>query len=159
MTSSIDVAEFILQQKGPISSVKLQRLVYYSQVWSLALDGKNIFEEPIEAWKNGPVVRNLLEKTRYNEQIPSVHSGDPSLIDEDSKDTIIAVLIYYGQKSDDWLQNLVHNEEPWIETRENASKCKNDYNDVSYNVTISQNKMREYYANLDDIYWEAENVF
>lgn len=158
MTSSIDVAEFILQQKGPISSVKLQRLVYYSQVWSLALDGKNIFEEPVEAWKNGPVVRNLLEKTRNNEQIPSVYSGDPSLIDEDSKDTIIAVLIYYGQKSGDWLQNLVHNEEPWIEARKNARKCKNEYNDVSCNVTISHKKMQEYYSNLDDIYWEPENA-
>ena len=158
MTSSIDVAEFILQQKGPISSMKLQKLVYYSQAWSLALDGKYIFEEPVEAWKNGPVVRNLLENTRNNDNISSVPSGDPSQIDEDSKDTIIAVLIYYGQKPGDWLQNLVHNEEPWLETRKKASKCKNKYNDVSYNVTISQHKMKEYYSNLDDMYCEVENV-
>lgn len=158
MTSSIDVAEFILQQKGPISSMKLQKLVYYSQVWSLALDGKNIFEEPVEAWKNGPVVRKLLAITRNNELITSVPSGDPTIVEEDSKDTINAVIIYYGQKSGDWLQNLVHNEEPWIEARRNATKCKNKYNDVSYDATISQKKIKEYYSSLEDIYCEAENV-
>ena len=159
MTSSIDVAEFILQQKGPISSMKLQKLVYYSQAWSLALDGKYIFEEPVEAWKNGPVVRSLLENVRNNEIISSAPSGDPSQIDEDSKDTIIAVLIYYGQKSGDFLQNLVHNEEPWLEVRRSAIKCKNKYNDVSNKLTISHQKMKKYYSSLDDIAWDVENVF
>ena len=152
MSSSLDLSEYILQQKGPINSMKLQKLIYYSQAWSLALNGKPIFEEPIEAWKNGPVVRNLLEKTRNDYNISSVSSGDPSLIDEDFQDTIIAVIIYYGQKSGQWLQNLVHSEEPWIEARRNATKYKSLFSDISYNVVISQEKMKDYYSSLNRLY-------
>ena len=152
MTSSVDLSEFILQQKSPISSMKLQKLVYYSQAWSLALNGKHIFDEPIEAWKNGPVVRNLLEKTRNDYNVSSVPSGNPTLIDEDFRDTVTAVLIYYGQKSGNWLQDLVHSEEPWIEARRNATKHKSLYSDVSYNVIISRRKMKDYYSRLNSIF-------
>jgi len=151
MASSIDLTEFILQQKGPINSMKLQKLVYYSQAWSLAINGKSIFDEPIEAWKNGPVVRNLLEKTRNDYNISSVTSGDPNLIDEDVEDTVTAVIIYYGQKSVEWLQKLVHSEEPWLEARRNATKYKRLFSDISYNVIISQTKMRDYYSRMHDI--------
>jgi len=149
--SSLDVAEYILQQKGPISPLKLQKLVYYAQACALALDEEPIFEEPIEAWKNGPVVRNLLENTRNQSYVTSVCSGKPYLIDEELQNTITAVLIYYGQKSGDVLQHLTHSEDPWLDARNRAQINKVSSIDEKNKEIISQEKMKEYYSSLDEI--------
>ncbi|MDY6993563.1 MAG: hypothetical protein SVR94_13310 [Pseudomonadota bacterium] len=41
MVNVFDVAAFILRELGEMSAMKLQKLIYYSQAWSLAssLDG------------------------------------------------------------------------------------------------------------------------
>ena len=40
MASVLDVAEYILRKSGPMTAWKLQKLVYYSQAWSLVWDDK-----------------------------------------------------------------------------------------------------------------------
>ena len=59
MPNVLDVAGCILQQRGAMTTWKLQKLVYYSQAWALVWDDDAIFPEEIEAWANGPVVRKL----------------------------------------------------------------------------------------------------
>jgi uncharacterized phage-associated protein len=38
MASVHDVAAFIIEKLGPISAMKLEKLVYYAQAWSLVRD-------------------------------------------------------------------------------------------------------------------------
>jgi len=45
-----DVAAYILKKQGEMSAMKLQKLVYYSQAWSLVWDEKPLFRAQIEAW-------------------------------------------------------------------------------------------------------------
>lgn len=73
--SVIDVAEYILERHAAnaraagyrgdmhekMSTMKLQRLVYFAQGWNLAFVGTPLFDEKIEAWASGPVVRELWE--------------------------------------------------------------------------------------------------
>lgn len=47
--TAIDVATQILEQLGPMSAMKLQKLVYYCQAWSLVWDDRQMFSEQIEA--------------------------------------------------------------------------------------------------------------
>lgn len=54
--SVFDVALYILESQGRMTHMKLQKLRYYSQGWSLAWDGVPIFDEEIRAWANGPVI-------------------------------------------------------------------------------------------------------
>jgi|HubBroStandDraft_2_1064218.scaffolds.fasta_scaffold322050_2 uncharacterized phage-associated protein len=58
-----NLARYILSyfhEKGsPINSLKLQKLIYYGQAWSLALYDKPIFTEPVEAWVHGPVIYSV----------------------------------------------------------------------------------------------------
>ena len=54
--SVLDVAAYILKKLGSMTTMKLQKLVYYSQAWSLVWDEQSLFIESIEAWANGPVV-------------------------------------------------------------------------------------------------------
>ena len=58
MASVYDVAAFILGRLGQVGAMKLQKLVYYSQAWSLVWDDQPLFSETIEAWDKGPVVRS-----------------------------------------------------------------------------------------------------
>ena len=68
MVTVFDVAKYILEQHGPTTTVKLQKLVFYCQAWSLVWDKVPIFDESIEAWANGPVVPVLFSKHKgkYN---------------------------------------------------------------------------------------------
>jgi uncharacterized phage-associated protein len=66
------VAKYILlkaAEDGELTTpLKLQKLVYLSYVRSL-VNGFKLFDEPIEAWPNGPVVPSLyqaLKKYGYN---------------------------------------------------------------------------------------------
>tara|TARA_Y100000815_G_scaffold226694_5_gene214868 strand:- start:9997 stop:10506 length:510 start_codon:yes stop_codon:yes gene_type:complete len=43
----------------PCDQLKLYKLVYFAQAWFLANFDKPLFEEDIEAWPHGPVVRDL----------------------------------------------------------------------------------------------------
>ena len=42
-----------------ITHLKLQKLLYYAQGISLGLHNKQLFEENIEAWQHGPVVKDV----------------------------------------------------------------------------------------------------
>ena len=59
MATVFDVAKYILEQLGPLSTMKLQKLCYYAQAWSLAWDEEPLFPHEFEAWVNGPVCREL----------------------------------------------------------------------------------------------------
>lgn len=62
--TAADVAEYILAKQGRMSAMKLHRLLYYSQAWHLAWEGKPLFDDEIQAWANGPVVASVYELHR-----------------------------------------------------------------------------------------------
>ena len=65
MATVHDVAAYILEHHGPMTAMKLQKLVFtYSQAWSLVWDEQALFPERIEAWANGPVVPALYDQHR-----------------------------------------------------------------------------------------------
>jgi uncharacterized phage-associated protein len=45
-----------------ITHLKLQKLVYYAQAWSLALLDRPLFDEEVEAWAHGPVVETVFQR-------------------------------------------------------------------------------------------------
>jgi uncharacterized phage-associated protein len=62
--SVFDVAKYILEKQSPMSTIKLQKLVYYSQAWSMVWDGVPIFDEDFQAWLTDPFVRNFMNSTK-----------------------------------------------------------------------------------------------
>lgn len=144
----VDVARYILDKLAPspeqkITAWKLQKLVYYSQAWSLVWDERPLFDEPIEAWADGPVCPDLyyLHKERFQvwaENIP----GNPKEIDQDGIDTIDSVLKFYGDKTGRYLSDLTHAERPWIEARADTPPGERS------NEEISLEAMASYYGSL-----------
>ncbi|MDQ3330433.1 MAG: DUF4065 domain-containing protein [Planctomycetota bacterium] len=45
-----------------LSPMKLQKLVYFAHGWHLAITGKPLINEQIEAWKYGPVIQSLFHE-------------------------------------------------------------------------------------------------
>lgn len=142
MATVLDVAAYILQRRGPMSAMKLQKLVYYSQAWSLVWDERPLFAERIEAWANGPVTPELYNRHRGQFTVSEIVGGDPRKLDRDSQETIDAVLAYYGDKSAQWLSDLTHLETPWRDARKGLP----DGASSSEEITVAS--MAEYYSSL-----------
>lgn len=119
MASVYDVAAFILARVGQVGAMKLQKLVYYSQAWSLVWDDRPIFSEAIEAWDKGPVVPELYEQHRkpFLDGASLENMGDASRLSADQQASISAVLDFYGGRSGSWLSELSHREPPWHDAR------------------------------------------
>src|SRR3546814_582107 len=113
MPSVFDVAQYILAANGPMTTMKLQKLVYYSQAWSVVWDDDVIFDQSIQAWKNGPVVRELWEATRGSFRVHGIDAGNPAALSADHRATIDEVLAFYGERDAQWLSDLTHMEDPW----------------------------------------------
>ncbi len=141
MATAHDVAAYILQKKGEMTAMKLQKLVYYSQAWSLVWDEEVLFTDRIEAWVNGPVVPELYRLHRGKFKVSHWPEGDPESLSRAQRETIDAVLDYYGDKPSQWLSDLTHREAPWNQARKGL-----DPGDASKRE-ISHASMAEYYTN------------
>lgn len=137
-----DVAAYILERSGEMTAMKLQKLVYYTQAWSLVWDERPLFAERIEAWANGPVVRELYEKHRGLFQVASWPHGDPNALSTQERATIDAVLDYYAPHPSQALSDLTHREQPWREARRGLSPGQRGHQEI----TLAS--MAEYYGGL-----------
>src|SRR5215469_1202011 len=142
MVTAHDVAAYILQRMGGMTTMKLQKLVYYSQAWSLVWDEKPLFRNRVEAWANGPVIPDLYNAHRGMFKIAAWPKGDPSKLNTTQKETVDAVLGFYGAKPSQWLSDLTHSEAPWRDARYGFAPgqfCSNE---------ITPAAMMEYYSGL-----------
>ena len=143
--SAMDVAAYILEKKGVMTSMKLQKLVYYCQAWSLVWDEAPLFGERIEAWVNGPVVRELYETHRGLFMVePGSIPGASSKLNDTQRETVDSVLTYYGDKASKWLIDLSHEEDPWRLTRERHHLGQLERGTAE----ITHADMAEYYGSL-----------
>ena len=104
-----------------ITHLKLQKLLYYAQAWYMVLTENEaepiLFEEKIEAWTHGPVVREVYNKyseMRYD-SIP--RPDDNVVLDEEAEEILKEVLRVYGKYEAKYLEELTHQEDPWRITR------------------------------------------
>jgi uncharacterized phage-associated protein len=104
-----------------ISNLKLQKLCYFAQGWSLALHAHPLFSEPIEAWAHGPVVRDLYERFRkYSWQAidPTDLQTDPvDRLSEEDRELLDTVWAKYGGFTGRQLEAMTHVEASWKDAR------------------------------------------
>ena len=143
MAKMLDVASYILVKKGTMTAMKLQKLVYYSQAWSLVWDEKPLFRNRIEAWANGPVIPALYTAHRglFKVSCESIQ-GDAEALIESARETVDAVLKHYGGKSSQWLSELTHAESPWKDARKGLAPGTRGTSEITHAA------MMEYYGAL-----------
>jgi len=139
---SLDVAKYILAHfdsvGSPITNLKLQKLVYYSQAWALAIHDEPLFTEEIEAWVHGPVTPSVFKEYREFRWNPITGSFDNQVSSKKAKH-IDSVLEVYGNLDAGALERLTHSERPWLDARGNLPP------DVSSHAIITQSSMKAFY--------------
>lgn len=142
MATVDQVAESLItlshQKQKPITNLKLQKLLYYSQAWHLAFYGIPLFDEEIEAWAHGPVVPQIFRRYRssgWNPISDCAMSTEPSF-----KAHINEVWRVYGHLGAFELERLTHSEEPWKLARTGLPP------DASSNQIITKLSMQRYYS-------------
>ena len=122
---------------------KLQKLCYYAKAWYLAINDKNLVNEPFEAWVHGAVQPRLYQKYRsYGFQSIPMCIESTDFLPEEFLDFAREIYNSYGDLSGDDLEKLNHQEMPWINARKGLKPWQNS------NVVISEEDMKTYYRGL-----------
>jgi len=94
--------------------LKLQKLLYYAQGFHLALFNKPLFDDKIEAWKHGPVVRSVYRVYSQNKaSFIKKTKIDQEMYSRSTQLFLNEIWRVYGQFSGWKLRELTHNEPPW----------------------------------------------
>ena len=144
MFTVFDIANWFLSKES-MTHKKLQKLCYYAQAWLYVFECNKVSSE-YEAWVHGPVNRTLWNRFKFfgYSNIPcdelkntAVAIDDPEVID-----VLNSVWETYGEFTGFELENLTHQETPWIEARKGLENFEPS------DKLISKDTMKTYYSDL-----------
>lgn len=131
--NAIQIAGYFIQKanaktENDLTNLKLQKILYLAQGKYLGQHGVNspLFEEPIEAWQLGPVVRDV-----YNafsacgaSPITVLDIPDAALVApaQSVAKHLDAIWDKYGIYSASYLVELTHKQAPWKKNYQPSSK-------------------------------------
>ena len=108
------IVDYSIENGCPVSNLKLQKILYYVQAYFLIKKNEPCFEEEIECWRHGPVVREVYSeyKKYFNDNIFMVE--DYKEIEERDCNLINQVVDSYRKYSPWEMVDKTHQEDPWI---------------------------------------------
>jgi uncharacterized phage-associated protein len=142
------VADFLLtecrEQGEVLTNLKLQKLLYYSQAWFLALNDRALFEEDFQAWAHGPVLPSQYHRFKEYAWRPLTVEVDVPDISGEIGEHLTAIIEEFGTETAVALELMTHRETPWIEARDDLPSGA-----ISA-APISKDSMKDYYRSLID---------
>ncbi len=120
--------------------MKLGKRVYYCQCWHLADHESPLFDEPIEAWREGPVVPALYKRHRGDYGVRTWPLGRSCNLNAEERSSVEWVVANYGGFSAVQLSRMTHNELPWKVARGALPESARSNEPVSLEV------IRDYYS-------------
>ncbi len=149
------LAAHILYAYGPMSHLKLQKLLYLIEGYHLAyFDGASLIDDEFQAWVHGPVSRKIFDQLKdksvlYGDLGYTLSEGEQEPhkmmemeLSTEQLELISEVMDMYKGDSGLTLEGITHNQTPWIKARVGYSmgeKCEN---------VISKEDMRAYFSQL-----------
>ena len=120
--SAIDIANFYIQlvhslPDDSIDNLKLNKLLYYVQGWSLNRLGRVMFREDIQAWDLGPVIPAVYHQFKAcgkrSIEAPEAEF-DESRLSTEELELLIDVYRFYGKYTGWALKEMTHEAgSPW----------------------------------------------
>ena len=122
--------------------------MYYAQAWHYTLFGQPLFNERVEAWMHGPVIRSIYDRFKGSNvytplDIESIELNVPTF-PKNTLNILSDVNAIYGEHSGGYLEYLTHNESPWVDARggiPDYEKCDNE---------ITLEAMKNYYSKMNE---------
>ena len=158
MYNVLDISVYIINYCNKsyyyISNIKLQQILYFTQVAFLVIYNKECFQEEIEAWDFGPVIPTIYERfCKYgNLNIPTIEEYidksrgiwhavtkefDVNIISESDRELINQMVNECSGYSASELVEITHRQSPWI----------NAYI-KGFNNVISKEDISEYFRGI-----------
>ena len=134
------IAKWIINKIHP-EPLKLQKLLYLAQGYSYAFYDRPLFNDEMEGWVHGPVVPSVYRvysKYGFN---PITTSYEIKELDSEALDVLNYVIDKYGKYDAKYLEELSHNQDPWIYSREGLDP------DERSDKTISKESISNYFIN------------
>lgn len=115
MASVFDVANFFIEVSPAfddnMTQMKLYKMLYYAQGWSLVKLGRPLFDDEIQAWDYGPVPQRARGKyARYSrDTITQVDPGyNPDVFTDEEESLLFDVARKYGKYTAPALSTMTH---------------------------------------------------
>lgn len=146
------LSDYIIKHYGPMSHLKLQKLLFYCDAYHLAYFDRELVSDKFQAWVHGPVCRKVYDSFKdksvlyadisycYNEgdidvdtEFEKLTSDQKSLL----KDVLSTLSTWTGLE----LERATHSEAPWRNARigyGEADKCE---------IEISKSETESFYKN------------
>lgn len=122
-----------------LTNMKINKLLYFAQGYSLCQFGIPIFDDKIEAWPHGPVVPSVYEtyKSFGSAPIKGYCIESISMIDPKSENVLYSVARDYGKYPASELRKMTHEiGSPWYEV----------YQEGQAHIEIPLDLIRSYFA-------------
>lgn len=144
MSKLMDTAYTVLSYGRIMTTMKMEKLVYYSQARSLAVRGSALFPEDFQAWTNGPVCPDLfrVHKGMYVITLEDFQQRVPAarLLEGEDLRIVEKVMEKLGGYDGRALSELTHKESPWKNARGDAKSYEPG------KTIITKQAMRSYYS-------------
>lgn len=170
MYDSLFVANYIIEycntKEIEINNLKLQKLLYYVNVASIVEKDRQLFDEPMEKWKYGPVVPSVyriyresgsfqirmddIVKNRVKIWNPfgvDVQRYNREGISQDDRDFIDNIVKVLGNLSGFQLVDETHKEKIWSDYEERI-------NSGELGIKYSMQEIKEYFNNDGRKLWQ-----
>lgn len=145
------LADYILESKGCMSHLKIQKLLYLIEGYHLAYFDEPLLNDEFEAWVHGPVSRKLYNTLKDKSKLHSDIIYKPKEGEESPKSIVVrtlaseqielvdTILSMYGDDTGLELEAITHGQPPWINARRGYAPCD------KCEILVSKDEMREYF--------------
>lgn len=113
------VISYVFEKLEEVTPLMLQKLLYFIQGESYALNGKPMFCENCQAWVHGPVypeVYDMFRDFKYNpidDARFAILEGTEDELSHEERMVVDLVINTFGEYSGKMLERITHEEEPW----------------------------------------------
>lgn len=137
---ALTIAKYIINKIHP-EPLTLQKLLYFSQGYSYAFYDRPLFSDNMEGWVHGPVVRDVYNKFKDYQYNPIDLDYAIEKLDKNAEDVINYVIDKYSKYDGRYLEQLTHQQEPWILSRQGLDP------DERSDKTILKEDIASYFIN------------
>ncbi|MCL2036427.1 MAG: DUF4065 domain-containing protein [Oscillospiraceae bacterium] len=143
MTSrELDIAvRYFINELHP-DTLKLQKLLYFTQGISYCMCDEEFFSEQFQAWVHGPVIPEVYYRYKKYGRTPINLSYSMPELTVNQGEVLEHVKEIYGKYSGKQLESLTHKQDPWLNARKELMP------DERNNKTISKQSIADYFIGL-----------